>query len=113
MFRRPRWYVLNDDKTVSPVEDIRTWAARLSLEDDSKRRVAFTDINEDVMVSTVFLGIDHNFFGDGPPILFETMVFGGKFNQHLWRCSTFAEALMQHEKACEIVQGNVALLRRK
>ena len=27
-------------------------------------------------VSTVFLGIDHNFGGKGKPILFETMVFG-------------------------------------
>lgn len=26
-------------------------------------------------VSTVFLGLDHRFFGDGPPILFETMAF--------------------------------------
>ncbi len=27
------------------------------------------------MVSTVFLGLDHNWSGKGPPILFETMVF--------------------------------------
>jgi hypothetical protein len=27
-------------------------------------------------VSTVFLGLDHNFGMNGPPILFETMVFG-------------------------------------
>jgi 20S proteasome alpha/beta subunit len=26
-------------------------------------------------VSTVWLGIDHNFSGEGPPIIFETMVF--------------------------------------
>ena len=30
-----------------------------------------------VMVSTVFLRIDHS-FGSGPPLLFETMIFGGK-----------------------------------
>lgn len=31
-------------------------------------------------ISTVFLGIDHNFLGKGGPILFETMVFakGGR-----------------------------------
>lgn len=27
------------------------------------------------LVSTVFLGMDHNWSGKGPPILFETMVF--------------------------------------
>jgi hypothetical protein len=26
-------------------------------------------------VSTVWLGIDHNFLGKGPPVIFETMVF--------------------------------------
>lgn len=39
-----------------------------------KRRVAFTDLGWG-SVSTVFLGIDHAWDG-GPPILFETMVFG-------------------------------------
>lgn len=28
-----------------------------------------------LLVSTVFLGLDHNFFGQGPPVLWETMVF--------------------------------------
>ena len=40
------------------------------------RRVDFTDYNT-VTVSTVFLGVDHS-FGDGSPMLFETMIFGGK-----------------------------------
>lgn len=35
-----------------------------------------TDVGE-IMVSTVFLRTDHDFTGTGPPILFETMVFGG------------------------------------
>ncbi len=37
------------------------------------RRVAETVI-DDICVSTVFLGIDHNLFG-GKPVLFQTMVF--------------------------------------
>lgn len=48
-------------------------------------------------LSTVFLGIDHN-FGDGPPILFETMVFGGKWEGEMDRYSTYDEALMGHER---------------
>lgn len=53
-------------------------------------------------VSTVFLGIDHRFAGtgEGPPLLFETMVFDeadegtGSQGRDLgqWRWSTFAEA---------------------
>ena len=30
-----------------------------------------------VRVSTIFLGINHRHFGEGPPILWETLVFGG------------------------------------
>lgn len=37
-------------------------------------------------VSTVFLGLDHS-FGDGPPIFWETMVFGdGSFDLDQERC---------------------------
>jgi len=42
----------------------------------NKRTVA-DDMVGKVRVSTVFLGIDHN-FGTGEPILFETMVFNAE-----------------------------------
>jgi hypothetical protein len=42
--------------------------------DTDKRRVALTRIGP-FEVSTVFLGIDHNFRMDGPPMIFETMTF--------------------------------------
>lgn len=44
------------------------------FEDIDKRRVALTQVGDNE-VSTVFLGVDHNFSGQGPPVLFETMVF--------------------------------------
>jgi hypothetical protein len=40
------------------------------------RQVAKT-IQGDVRVSTVFLGLDHRHWGEGPPLLFETLVFRG------------------------------------
>jgi hypothetical protein len=116
MPRRPRYYKLNDDKTVSPVRDMMAWAKRMDFSDDSKRRVAFTDIGRNgnaVEVSTVFLGIDHNFWDEGPPILFETMVFGGEHDGDQWRCSTWEQALQQHEIACGVVRGTVSDLRRR
>jgi hypothetical protein len=57
-----------------PVEepDLVTWAMWMETAD---RHVKLTE-QGDVRVSTVFLGLDHN-FGDlfGLPILFETMAF--------------------------------------
>jgi hypothetical protein len=44
----------------------------------------------DVLVSTVFLAIDHNFGRDGEPVLFETMVFRGEEREQ-YRYSTLAQ----------------------
>ena len=52
-------------------------------------------------VSTVFLGIDHNFsIHSGTPILFETMIFDGKgkYKDYQDRYSTYNEALEAHNK---------------
>lgn len=71
--RRTVYWTLNG-RVPEPCLDPMRWA--MSFE-DGDRRVARTELmNGDVVVSTVFLGLDHNFMGDGPPILFETMVFG-------------------------------------
>jgi len=66
-------YILNG-KTPVQVESITEWAEWFEKGD---RIVKQTDIGE-VKISTVFLGIDHNFHPNSKaPILFETMVFGG------------------------------------
>jgi hypothetical protein len=61
-------------------------------------------------VSTVWLGLDHNFSGKGPPIIFETLVFKesetedepsslGEIDGD--RYATEAEALAGHQRLCE------------
>jgi hypothetical protein len=69
------------------------------LGDADARRVARTEVG-DAVVSTVFLVIDHN-WGDGPPLLYETMVFrdGDWVGEDQWRYSTRAAALAGHEEA--------------
>lgn len=59
--------------------------------------------SKDVTVSTVFLGLDHN-FGDGPPLLFETMIFGGPHADFQARCSTWSEAEKQHADALRMAK---------
>ena len=92
-------YILKDRKPVAV--DLMTWANFLSEEN---RRVAWTE-NGDVHVSTVFLGLNHQ-FGDGPPLLFETMIFGGEHDQYQDRCSTWDEAEAMHTKACKLAFGD-------
>ena len=57
------------------------------------------DERGDVVVSTVFLGLDHA-FRPGRPLLFETMIFGGPHHLDLARYSTWAEATAGHAVMC-------------
>jgi hypothetical protein len=63
-------YILDADHKLVPC-DLMTWANWFETAD---RHVAEETVGP-FWVSTVFLGLDHRFFGEGPPILFETMVF--------------------------------------
>ena len=50
------------------------------------------------IISTVFLGLDHNHWNmhGNQPILFESMVFGGNFDQYQARYFTVEEAQKEH-----------------
>lgn len=97
------WYILNENKEPVPA-DVTEAAKWLYPDKEGKgdnRRVAQTIIG-DVNISTVFLGLDHQ-FGDGPPLVFETMIFGGEHNEDQWRYSTWGEAMKGHEAAVRLV----------
>ena len=78
-----------------PEPDLMKWAQW--FEGADKRRVAKTQTLFG-WVSTVFLGIDHSFLKDGPPILFETMIFRGPLDQEMDRYSTYEEAVQGHNR---------------
>lgn len=50
-----------------------------------------------VRISTVFLGLDHS-FGEGPPLIFETMIFGGAYDQFQDRYTTWKQAEAGHKR---------------
>jgi hypothetical protein len=62
----------------------------------------------DVCVSTVWMGIDHQ-FGDGPPLIFETMIFGGVLDKWQQRYSTEREARAGHAEALALVRETVGI----
>jgi hypothetical protein len=88
------YYVLNEYRQVEeiPVVD---WAQAY------KERFHLSTYVFGMYVSTVFLGLNHQ-YGDGPPLVFETMVFlkGSWDEQYMTRCSTFRQALWMHIKGC-------------
>jgi hypothetical protein len=66
--------------------------------EDGNRQVALDSVGGGAYVSTVFLGLDHS-FGDGPPLLYETMIFGGRHDGYQERYATREEALEGHRRA--------------
>lgn len=59
-------------------------------------------------VSTAFIGIDLN-YGFGELHLFETMVFGGKLQDYQQRCSTYEEAIKQHNRVLRLVKDSLSV----
>jgi hypothetical protein len=74
---------------------------------DPARTFVCQTTHNDVEVSTVFLGLDHNFSGAGPPVLYETMVFGGDLDHFQQRYPTRGEAAEGHRQVCLDVWGHV------
>lgn len=106
------WYDLEGN----PI-DMEQWAALMETKHRSRRtaedgwstpdedptRVAIDRIGN-VRVSTVWLGLNHN-WGDGPPLIFETTVFGGTWDQWQERYSTKEQALKGHHRVCEAIRA--------
>lgn len=67
----PRYYIPDPETHELRVVGMWEWAHWLETTD---RSVAWTG-NDHKWVSTVCLGLDHRHFGDGPPLVFESMVF--------------------------------------
>ena len=73
------------------------------FKDPGLKRVAKAEIG-DSTVSTVWLGLDHN-FSPGPPLIFETLVFEGPLDGEMLRYSTEEDALKGHEAMCARVKA--------
>lgn len=96
--RTSDWYILQG-RDVVPA-DSATWSQWIRTYRENK--IVRQEAVGDRFVSTVFLGLDHQ-YGDGPPLVFETMVFESKddfTDIYGCRCSTYDEAEAMHEKAC-------------
>lgn len=95
--KKPRQYILDQNGNPEPCEDILKWGESM----ENNRTLERTEIGA-ILVSTVFLGLDHQ-YGDGPPLLWETMIFGGEHDQYQARYSSKEKALEGHIKAVNLV----------
>ena len=90
-----RKYIL-DGRTAVEEPDLIRWVMWF----ETANRVVCQDWVGPRFVSTVFLGLDHNFAPNGgDPILFETMVFLDGAEVRCWRTSSWNEAEGLHKLA--------------
>ena len=95
-------YILDENGQPQVTEDISAWCTWIKRDN---RRVAFSHVGS-VEVSTVFLAIDHNFHGNGEPILWETCVFGAPDGtDHMRRYSSLNEAQEGHAEVVEEIKA--------
>ena len=98
---RPLQYKLDENGEPVPCESTEDWGKSMRAE----RHVA-KDLVNGYLVSTIFLGLDHR-YGEGPPLLYETMVFkDGSWNDlYSDRYSTRAEAVDGHKRGIEFAKA--------
>jgi hypothetical protein len=99
------YYILDRDGNPLALEpgpySLVAWAEWFQSHD---RTIAFDIVDEHVSVSTVFLGLDHNFFGDGhPPVLWESLVIGGSLDGYQIRYTSREGALVGHRRIVSAV----------
>lgn len=96
------YYIL--DSAGEPIAtDVETWACWFET---ANRRVAETRI-KGVRISTVFLGLDHQFRLSGRPILWESLIFGGPLDGEMVRYETLTDAIRGHERLVKLVRETV------
>ena len=93
----------------NPIE-LMDWVVLIEARDMTEYGIiGNTHLADDVRVSTVWLGLNHNFSFTGPPLIFETMVFGMDDDEDWqWRYATKEAALAGHDRAVALVKDVLA-----
>ena len=90
------------DKDGQPIDEREAFRLRYDRPRDGGAVSDYARIGLDVVgelkVSTVWLGLNHEFRPGRPPLIFETMIFGGDHDQELARYCTEADAAEGHRR---------------
>lgn len=96
-------YYLLEGKEIKETLDIHIWAKNWE-----KNRILFRTEIYGVTISTIFLGMDHGWKSE-LPILFETMVFEGRYDGQQLRYPTYKDAEEGHKNYIKWIK-NVGIL---
>lgn len=110
------YFKLDENKNAVPCSHME-WAEqqREDMRGSNTKHIAQETV-DDKWVSTVWLGLNHNWFDIGPPLIFETMVFEHKDYGHQIYCerySTWQQAEEGHKRAVKWVKNGSINTRKK
>src|SRR5215467_9018796 len=104
MSDRSWYYVLGPGHILVPAT-AQEWARFM---ESDERIVAQEEIAPGIGISTICLGLNHRMFGDGPPLVFETMVFREGEPAEYLRWTTWDEAMEGHRLMAEAMRLLIA-----
>ena len=103
-------YILDLERNPIKEPNIMKWGRWFKK---NERHIGDTKIG-DIRISTVFLGLDHQFdIQPGSPVLWETMVFGGELDGEMERYTSLESAKYGHNKMVERVKESVEEGKKK
>src|SRR5690348_9039004 len=109
---RPRHYRMDGSPYPEGDVGLLEWAMDL----EKPRHVAQDLLWNGILVSTVWLGLDHNYSEWGPPLIFETMTFDhlrqySTYREEQERYSTYEDAEEGHRRMVDKVSAPYYTLR--
>jgi hypothetical protein len=98
-------YIL--DEQGNPVEETNLfkWAEWFETAERQVAKTTLATLDGEILISTVFLGLDHDFGMTGIPVLYETMIFGGPLNNEMVRTPTKTKAKEAHKYMVELARA--------
>lgn len=101
-----RLYYKLDGKNIVECRDMMEWAMWYETACRTGDRHVALDFIFGIRVSTVFLGIDHNYSMNGRPVLFETIVFVGRSGRDIdmRRYCLYEQAEAGHKEIVEDIK---------
>jgi len=91
------------------IKKVGLWEWIQWFDDIENRRIDYTDISNEPnypdgnYISTVCIGMGYA-GSEGLPMLFETMVFGGKYDSCGWKYATYGEAKQGHWRIVDCIR---------
>ena len=98
-----QYYLLDKDKKPYPV----SLEESFQVYKDKDMKITQQDKIGNILVSTVFLCMDHNWWNSSSnvPVLWETMIFGGEHDGYQERYTSHEDALLGHQRALDLVSS--------